>query len=123
MLSPPVSLLLTTSSEISYTLTEFRKEFKNEDQELQDFRNVFNAQMQAVAKKKKKLYEYHRKRIRTLSPHSHTQITLASKCYPAIGGDKKRRLPRIVKGWRRMLHMLSSCQDSSNGTHFISFSW
>ena len=44
-------LLPTTSSEISYTLAEFRNEFKNEDQELQDFRNVFNAQMQAVAKR------------------------------------------------------------------------
>ena len=29
------------------------------------------------------------KRIRTLSPHSHTQITLDIQCYLAIGRDKK----------------------------------
>ena len=46
-----VTLLPTTSSEISYTLAEFSNEFKNENQEGHDFRNVFNAQMQAVAKR------------------------------------------------------------------------
>ena len=49
--SPPSMLLPTTSSEISYTLAESSNEFKNENQEHHDFRNVFNAQMQAVAKK------------------------------------------------------------------------
>ena len=48
----PLSMLLpTTSSEISYTLAESSNEFKNENQEHHDFRNVFNAQMQAVAKR------------------------------------------------------------------------
>ena len=42
---------LATASEISYTLVEFSNEFKNKDQEGHDFCNVFNAQMQAVAKR------------------------------------------------------------------------
>ena len=64
---------LATAYEISYTFVEFNNEFKNEDQEFHDFHNVFNAQIQAVAKKeKRKMYEYYWKRIRTLSPHSYT---------------------------------------------------
>ena len=64
---------LATVFEISYTLAEFSNEFEN--QEGHDVRNIFNAQMEGC---KKKLYQYDRKRIRTLSPHSHTQIILAS---------------------------------------------
>ena len=62
---------LATAYEISYTFVEFNNEFKNKDQEFHDFHNVFHAQIQAV-KKKKKLYEYYWKIIRTLSPHSYT---------------------------------------------------
>ena len=57
------------------------------------------------------------KRIRTLSisPHSHTQITLASKCYPAIAGDKKDDCLELSRvGTRRMLHILRSCQHSKD---------
>ena len=43
--------LPTNSSEISYTLAEFSNEFKNENQEGHDFRNVFNAEMKAVSKR------------------------------------------------------------------------
>ena len=61
------------------------------------------------------------KRIRTLSisPHSHTQITLASKCYPAIAGDKKNDCLELSRvGTRRMLHILRSCQHSKDAyTH------
>ena len=71
--SPPSMLLPTTSSEISYTLAEFSNEFKNENQEHHDFCNVFNAQMQAVAKRNC-IYQYYRKRIYKnsyLHPHTH----------------------------------------------------
>ena len=44
-------LLPTISSEISYTLAEFSNEFKNENHEGHDFLNIFNAEIQAVAKK------------------------------------------------------------------------
>ena len=44
-------LLPTTSFEISYTVAEFSNEFKNENQEGHEFRNVFNAQMKAVSKR------------------------------------------------------------------------
>ena len=81
---------LAASSEISYTVAKFSNEFNNENQEGHDVRNIFNTQLQAVAKKK--LYQYYRKR------KSHTQITLASQCCSAIGRDKKGWLPRIIKG-------------------------
>ena len=42
-------LLPTTSSEISYALAEFSNEFENENHEGHNFRNIFNAEMQAVA--------------------------------------------------------------------------
>ena len=72
---------LAASSEISYTVAEFSNEFNNENQEGHDVRNIFNAQLQAIAKKK--LYQYYRKR------NSHTHITLASQCCPAIGREKR----------------------------------
>ena len=42
---------LATTSEIFDTLAEFSNEFKNEDEEGHDFCNIFNAQMQAIAKR------------------------------------------------------------------------
>ena len=42
---------LATVFEISYTLAEFSNESKNENQKGHDVRNIFNAQMQAVAKR------------------------------------------------------------------------
>ena len=48
---------LAASSEISYTVAKFSNEFNNENQEGHDIRNIFNAQLQVVAKKK--LYQYY----------------------------------------------------------------
>ena len=40
---------LPTASEISYTLAELRNEINNVNHQFHDFRNVFDAQMKAVA--------------------------------------------------------------------------
>lgn len=42
---------LATASEIPYALAEFTNEINNVNHEFHDFRNIFHAQMKAVAKR------------------------------------------------------------------------